>query len=538
MYLSQLPPHPSAFPFPPPKEPSLTMASTSTLDKYEPIFAGPLTTPFSQPSYCNNVVMSLATGADWGLGPRVTRFELVRDVTCGPSGDAVLASECFPPVTGPFLSKSFSNFVYSPGAACPIGYTHSPGAERQQYTTCCPNSYSEFALGRCSGPVQAPSSRRDSTTTVYRCNSGGGSLPTPVAATYTGGSQGAVGLIIDTTATVVYTSVFPHALRLTGITPMTIWPQNIVASQTAVTSQTSVATGNNGKGLSGGAIGGIVAGVLLLIVAAIGVFLLRRRKRRLAPGIGASEASAPATGLDASEKPELEGNTGITYGTLQYHNNELDATNKPKEIPLGPPELDATAVPLAFQNEGLPEMAESRLNSPGPPRNVPELQSTHVSEMQDTNSLVSPYEFSHHSAPIPDHWAWTPSEQQPHSVSPPASRQTYELSHEQQPQDISPTAHTQTYEISPTSPIAHSQSYELPPASPVSRKPLPSAELSGSSTYAREPDATSGECARLAELAASKAKVEERIARLRQIEELEDERRKLEDEIGRVGRRR
>lgn len=98
-------------------------------------------------------------------------------------------------------------------------------------------------------------------------------------------------------------------------------------SQSGQSGQTNETTGPKST-LAGGAIAGIVIGILLIVVIALVVFfLMRRRKRqrkRLNPPSGVHEK-----GVDnPSSKPELVGTTPTTSG-VPYNKPELGATTKP-----------------------------------------------------------------------------------------------------------------------------------------------------------------------------------------------------------------
>jgi hypothetical protein len=85
-------------------------------------------------------------------------------------------------------------------------------------------------------------------------------------------------------------------------------------------------------GISGGAIAGIVFGVLTLILGIVAFFILRRRQK---PGPHEDITTEPSKRIGM---PELEGNHGVFFGGASYGKNKLDRTSKAVAVPSDQPQ--------------------------------------------------------------------------------------------------------------------------------------------------------------------------------------------------------
>lgn len=119
---------------------SMTTSFSSSFTRATPSYS--IMTPFTPPSYCNNVVKSScfletpSSGTSTGT-PTLSCGYVERDQTCGSNGRPTRASECFP--GSPF---PYSLLTYSPATGCPGGWaTQSQIIDSSSRTTavCCPS---------------------------------------------------------------------------------------------------------------------------------------------------------------------------------------------------------------------------------------------------------------------------------------------------------------------------------------------------------------------------------------------------------------
>jgi len=112
----------------------------------------------------------------------------------------------------------------------------------------------------------------------------------------------------------------------------------------------TVLSSGSSSSLSGGAIAGIVLGVLAVIAIAVGIFLffcLRRRKsrRRGTYQQAISEKKTPDTGDELDSEPRHELYTPTAPGGTRYYDlDKVPKTNAPGELPgdqVAPQELPA-----------------------------------------------------------------------------------------------------------------------------------------------------------------------------------------------------
>ncbi|ORY11928.1 hypothetical protein BCR34DRAFT_313706 [Clohesyomyces aquaticus] len=303
------------------------------------ITAGPLTTPFAQPSYCTSPFLSPADYSGSSID------YIVRDVTCDPGNVPNLAAACLP---GHAVSSTsllnWMEVVYSPAAACPIG--HESVEQISSTVMCCPSSVTTDS-GITLMPAYQYSMRRNyqitmygdsrychskpayvsSSTIVFQC---AGGRATPVSITILG-EETFMPAVYSGSRTIVGNQMvyamhidlaLDPSLPLTTFTATDQLDSSRRVPSSAMPRTTSGAADRSGmNGLSRGAIAGIVVGAVVLAASAVLLLVVyQRRKRRI------TNRPLPPEQPDDASKPELEGDVGMVLGNEQARQEELDAT--------------------------------------------------------------------------------------------------------------------------------------------------------------------------------------------------------------------
>ncbi|KAG9195168.1 hypothetical protein G6011_00288 [Alternaria panax] len=265
------------------------VSSTSTI----PV-VGPLTTAFTPPDYCTNVIKSYCilstpissftseTTTLYSSGEPYTYCSYVeRDLTCGSDGQATRASACFPND-----ADTTGVLVYSPGTGCPAGWeTQSKNILSGKTTAvCCPSGYQEHENNQISSCTMSIS-YTDDATTVLSCSGGSEVVDT---LTYT----------TSTSSAYSYTTSYPEYYSAWAQKILVVYPttdeivsriNNPISTEspggTPQPPPPSPTPPNSKPGLGTGAIVGIVVGVVgaLLLVGAFIFWRRRQRKHHHAP---------------------------------------------------------------------------------------------------------------------------------------------------------------------------------------------------------------------------------------------------------------
>ncbi|KAF2130113.1 hypothetical protein P153DRAFT_230984 [Dothidotthia symphoricarpi CBS 119687] len=459
----------------------LSLSTIPTTSSMVQNVAGPLTTPFVAPSYCTSQVVSCEITATSDCE------RIVRDVTCGSDGQASLASACFP--GGPQalnLDASAPPFLYSPGIACPVGWT-SNGVyiDGNMVSTigCCPSTLHMSDSQSCA----ADNTYSSGTSSAYSCQ---GQSLVPTIVSWTSGQ-----------ASFNYIWARQVQVVLDNATPFTTFssPTSATLSRTASGAGPSITTqpdpGDPGKpGLSIGAIVGIVIGALALILLVAAFFFFRRRKQR--------ENAAPTTSdqYNDASVPELITNND------NKNDYPFGRTQTPTQGLKGPSKTEmAMAHPASLS-----------------PRSV----------KSNTPTRMSPVELD-----TPTHTNWegsTPATSQvgylPYSPYNPQERDSRPSSQAPRTPIMQELANAPSPSMSPS--YIHSDAASI--LSERDGRPETAERGYPSSPLTPQSPGTAGQDARLADLESSKAGLEERMARLRHLAELEEEHARMQAEIERL----
>ncbi|CAI7566656.1 unnamed protein product [Penicillium pancosmium] len=293
---------------------------------------GPLTTIFTPPSWCSN---ERWIAHDSTQGGTLLRW----GATCD-SGTIGFASECYPDGWSGSNASALSYKGFSPGLACPSGFTGAASASHieqsdhfvlSEYitdlgqhdlaTACCPRNYDYNGHMCVSHTLSFASAHPFLTTSGSKC--------------------------IQTTSYKYFQSIGSSASS--GQATFQAYPVIIVQDSRSSTSIPQ-ATGSNGSGSSnsstlstGAKIAiGVCIPVVIIIIAAL-AFIWWHRRRARAKKDAAAEAAAAAEEVTASQKdpytgkPELDGETQVYPYKSRNGEWELDAEG----IAVPPAELSA-----------------------------------------------------------------------------------------------------------------------------------------------------------------------------------------------------
>ncbi|KAK4149950.1 hypothetical protein C8A00DRAFT_18438 [Chaetomidium leptoderma] len=329
---------------------------------------GPLTTTWSVPDSCTVHLLTCPTCAEGFRGQQC----VVRSGT----GQAEDHTNCWPPATQkagtpryPFVGWGF----YSPGLACPTGYTTACTAEhggRSEWEVeftmvpgetavgCCPegfactnrNGNTCIAVISTDAPVQT-------TVATAMCsgsemvNLAPATFPDIITTTATASSGGAIAVQTATRSMVLLAPMFQLNYQSSDISAASSSSSSSAASTTptdrtssstdSASSDTTLPTPASQGGLSTGAmvgvgVGAALGGILLGILAV--VLFLRKRKRTESAAAGHDRAGGPQTQPQyyAAEPVQKDAQYWIGAPPVELHQHqrvaELDDHQRP-ELP-------------------------------------------------------------------------------------------------------------------------------------------------------------------------------------------------------------